>query len=332
MRRRILTVGACLCLVMLAVAVWISRDQPTGTDASGSTDTIGQQTAPDDGTDGPLAGQQAPAGQESAPGAPAAEAQGAQEPPNGSAAKSAVAPGPAPADFSTTAGPANGGSAGAAAGATNGSKASGSDSPVPPPDAQSGPALPVYSSADFYHWQWSPQSRSPLSWSFTNSVPSAWRFPISTAARSWNAERRSLQYAAPDGDVSTYPPRGCDTKQLDTNGVHRTSLDGPNGIVATTYSCIDATTAEAVSIQVVIDADDRWFTGNTPSAPGEYDLIGAVAHEFGHATGWEGHYAPHDPRCTSSAHPERMCPALATGSTAWRTTGLTDKAVFGSAY
>jgi hypothetical protein len=27
-----------------------------------------------------------------------------------------------------------------------------------------------------------------------------------------------------------------------------------------------------------------------------------------------------------------MCPALAPGSTAWRTTGDTDKAVFGSAY
>lgn len=336
-RRRLIAAGACLSLLLLAAAVWSNRDVPALTDASGSADRVGRQSAPsaEDGADGPMQGQQAPDDQERSPSATSSIGDAQAAPPIGSNNTAAQGAGPAPAGSGTPGtspgtSPDNGAPAYLAVGPEGGSRARGFDSAAPPPT--SARQLPVYSAGDFYHWRWSPQSRSALPWAFTSSVPLPWREPISTAARSWNAERRSLQYAAPGGDLSAYPPHGCAKEQLKMNGVHRASLDGPDGIVATTYSCVDVTTAEAVSVQVLIDADERWFTTNTAPTAGKYDLVGAVAHEFGHATGWEGHYAIDDRRCAEGAHVERMCPRLAPNSTAWRTTGSTDRAIFGAAY
>jgi hypothetical protein len=233
----------------------------------------------------------------------------------------------APPPGSSTAG----GPADASAGGGNSSAITPGTTSTSRPPARA-PQLPAYRAQDFYHWRWSPGSRSAVPWRFTDSVPASWRTPISQAAASWNAEQRSLQYAHPGSDLPAYRAQGCGGQQLENNGVHRAALDGPSGIVATTFACIDTSTAQAVSIQIVVDAAERWFTGAGPSLPGEYDLLGAVAHEFGHATGWEGHYAAHDPRCADTAHAERMCPALAPGSTGWRVTGVTDRSIFDSAY
>jgi hypothetical protein len=297
---RAAALATCLLLLM------------TGCSGDGGNDQQGQQATAEPADSSP-ADSQAEAATSGDIGVPGAEGAG-------SASTGATGPD----------GPADGESAGAASGSAIGTDRPGA-SPTAPAVA-SPSQLPDYTAEDFYHWHWSPEIRSALSWSFTSTVPPAWRAPISTAATSWNAERRSLQYAGTDGDQPAYPPPGCNSAQLDTNGVHRVSLDGSDGIVATTYSCVNASSAEAVSIQVAIDSDDRWFTGAAPSAPGEYDLIGAAAHEFGHATGWEGHYASDDWRCTDAARAERMCPQLSPESTSWRLLGLTDRRIFDGAY
>lgn len=187
-----------------------------------------------------------------------------------------------------------------------------------------------YRVEDFYTWRWPAGDRALIDWSFTEDLPDAWRPAIRGAAAVWSREQQSLRYSTSPGVVASFDPRGCGSPQLRDNAVHRGTVDGANGIVATTFTCIDPATAEAVSAQILLDGQEQWAVGSAPPRPRAYDLLGAVAHEFGHITGWTGHYNLQDPQCSLAF--ELMCPALGPGSTVWRMFGITDRAIFDSAY
>jgi hypothetical protein len=86
-------------------------------------------------------------------------------------------------------------------------------------------------------------------------------------------------------------------------------------VVAATSVCFVVATKEIVGFTMIIDKDEPWSIGSTPST---LDVQNTVTHEFGHAA-WLGHVrAPQDACLT-------MYPFVALGEIQKRTLGLGDK-------
>lgn len=75
-----------------------------------------------------------------------------------------------------------------------------------------------------------------------------------------------------------------------------------------------------------------WYVGTGDAPSNKYDWWGAVAHEFGHATGWSGHFGSTKSICASNSGPNTMCPTHFLGTEWMRTLATHDVHTFDGAY
>jgi hypothetical protein len=84
---------------------------------------------------------------------------------------------------------------------------------------------------------------------------------------------------------------------------------------------------------VVIDEDRDWHHyWNSPVPTGKYDLAGLFSHEFGHATGFDGHFPSGSGACPITQNYSTMCTGNVIGfhngsdgdGTGWRSLGQHD--------
>ncbi len=80
---------------------------------------------------------------------------------------------------------------------------------------------------------------------------------------------------------------------------------------------------------VVVDSPRTWEYGSAVPTSSEWDLRGTMTHEYGHITGFSGHFPSAD--CAANAL-QTMCPTYSVGNYQWRTLGSHDIHTIQAAY
>jgi hypothetical protein len=166
------------------------------------------------------------------------------------------------------------------------------------------PASPALAHSDDNYWfaEWRSQSRgsSDQKYEFTQQVPGDgngnFADRVADGAKKWNdiAISGSDMHFVRNGVVSNYNPWSCPTWYR--NGVHyRTVPD----FDAAAFVCRSWDGQYYVnSFQVIFDPDPSpggWYVGVdwNNQGPGESDVFGFSAHEFGHVSGgWSENWTP----------------------------------------
>lgn len=183
-------------------------------------------------------------------------------------------------------------------------------------------------STAFFTPKW--KTTSP-DWAYTTSFPlGAYRDRISSGVSQWNARNQSVKFYFVQQTRANYAYASCNLP-YNQNSVHWYSLDGPDGNVARAYRCVDKN-LEILDENLVVDKDEKWYTGTGDAGPLQYDLWSVTAHEWGHMFGWYGHYAQSESICANQASQETMCPFYNLGTERWRTLGTHDGHTFDAAY
>lgn len=184
-------------------------------------------------------------------------------------------------------------------------------------------------SPDFYDAKWR-FDVSPT-WHFTNEVPSGnLRDRVEDGSQEWNMLPPSMHFNK-GSEVGNYAWNSCGPNGDGTNGVHWGAMDGKNGAWGITHMCVyDGNPDRMYSFQIRFDQAEDWYndTGNPPSD--KLDSKGASAHEFGHGTGFSGHFAAGGAACDQPK--STMCPFMEYGQDFMRTLEEHDKHTFGNAY
>jgi hypothetical protein len=122
------------------------------------------------------------------------------------------------------------------------------------------------------------------------------------------------------------------------NSIHWSNLDYVgSGVIGFTRMCVTAGRVSRFTIEIdsVLPTGFSWYTGTGTPGGTQVDLLSLATHEFGHATGWLGHFVNGDDvMCPAddSPTPQTMCPVLDPGETFWRTLGVDDSHTFDAAY
>jgi hypothetical protein len=106
------------------------------------------------------------------------------------------------------------------------------------------------------------------------------------------------------------------------NTIEWVSIDGPGNVLGSTSFCYYLATKEIVGFTVMLDKDEAWSIGGTPTT---FDVQNIATHEFGHVAGLAHVSAPKDVCLT-------MYPYADYGETQKRTLGLGDKLGMQSLY
>jgi hypothetical protein len=192
--------------------------------------------------------------------------------------------------------------------------------------------LRAHPQGDFYENKWI-RDRS-VDWMFTDTFPSnAWRDRVNDADGPWNAVGTSMHFVK-QPEVNDFNALNCPSS-YQKNGIHIGPIDGTpinDNTLARTYRCIFSGTNEWYSFQIKFDVEEPWYTGaSTPPPAFAFDLQAVATHEFGHATGFTGHFGGGSSYCTETPK-QTMCPTLAKGKAYPRSLETHDKHTFQNAY
>lgn len=141
---------------------------------------------------------------------------------------------------------------------------------------------------------------------------------VREAAKAWNAIGTRVQLVDVAEPADTDPTTCPAVPQ--PNVVHWRDVDGRGGYRAYTRMC---PYAGRFTFQLVLDRDERWYTGSGEPDDDELDVLSVLTHEFGHAAGFSGpfasgHFDPDSDVCASGPGQHTMCPKIAPGTTHMR--------------
>lgn len=214
-------------------------------------------------------------------------------------------------------------------------------------------------------YAWGPYDRH--SWSLSDAdVPVYYddNFPMTAArkariaagANAWNDLNRQMYFMVRprtvtssvetrDGDYGNCPTPVAEGRRVSV--LHWGGLDGfPGGTVGAVSWCRKPNDrSRLVSARLFFDKGEGWYFGTQNStlrnrSTGEIDrrvdFWSVVTHEFGHMTGWYGHFDRDSDRCRFLGQPavrtQTMCPIGRRGYERWRTLGAYDKYEFMKQY
>lgn len=195
--------------------------------------------------------------------------------------------------------------------------------------ALAAPQLPAgaHAAADYYNSKW--QRDRSVEWRFTAGVPdTAFRDRVRDGAGRWNSLGPSMHFDKLSGDYANFDPYVC-PGSYQKDGVHRRYLSGDT--LAVTLTCRFSGTSELYSFQIVFDEGRSWYNGTGTPGSNEFDTEGVATHEFGHATGWSGHFGDSWDVC-QPPDKHTMCPTIAPGTIGARALEEHDKHTFVNAY
>lgn len=169
---------------------------------------------------------------------------------------------------------------------------------------------------------------------FKSNFPTGdWRNRVNDGVADWNEVGEPLQFYQAPGDTAGYSRFSCPANYQDSF-VQREALDGQNGFIAFTDTCVDVNNTWVLrSFVVTFDDAETWYKRTGVPPGGQYDAWGAATHEFGHATGWSGdqHFSGGAPECVNAPR-HTMCPSIGFGQTYWRDLAEHDRHTFQAAY
>src|SRR5262245_61712110 len=143
-----------------------------------------------------------------------------------------------------------------------------------------------------------------LTYKFRSNVPTgAFRNRVDEGAEVWyDVPGVTLDFVRGTGEVDFFSYTNCDAGP-NVNTIHYTPLFDAYGDARL---CMDGTGA-FTTFRVAFNSSDPWYTGSSTPVPNtQTDVFSIGAHEFGHATGWDGHFTN-----------ENMCPRA--NYTVWQT-------------
>lgn len=181
---------------------------------------------------------------------------------------------------------------------------------VPAPTAQA-------HEADRYTGGW--RHDGVVTYAFASGFPDGeLRDRVREGARAWNSIGTQVQLVDVAEPVQS-DPTSCPAVPQ-PNAVHWRDVDGRGGQRAYTRMCPHA---GRFTFQLVLDRDERWYTGSGEPDDDELDVLSVLTHEFGHAAGFSGpfangHYDPGDAVCASGPAQHTMCPKIPPGTTHMR--------------
>ena len=105
----------------------------------------------------------------------------------------------------------------------------------------------------------------------------------------------------------------------------------PDGILGFTPGCFKG--KRMVGFTMIINSRYAASYGRSGPPAGAFDGPAVLTHEFGHATGWYGHYENKSKQCDKRGAYQTMCPIWRPNrARAWRSLGKHDKHTINSAY
>ena len=100
-----------------------------------------------------------------------------------------------------------------------------------------------------------------------------------------------------------------------------------------TKRCIITGHPNVVRFSLAVDSDTPWYTGTGTVPSGLYDVRSVLSHEFGHVTGWQGHFANSiGDGCEYNTGRHTMCPDIPAGSNWMQSLATHDIHTFQAAY
>jgi hypothetical protein len=188
----------------------------------------------------------------------------------------------------------------------------------------------AHQKGDFYPAYW---EDNPVTWRFKQEFDAEnFRDRVKDGAHAWNELAGNLRFEHLIGDASGWTATDCPGYMK--NAIHIGNIDGGGNTLARTYTCYDSGGSYVFieSKQIKFDDGENWHTaGSNDVSSLEYDALGLSVHEFGHATGWHGHFAEGGELCEAGVK-HTMCPVIHRGSAAWRTLEEHDRHTFNYAY
>lgn len=114
------------------------------------------------------------------------------------------------------------------------------------------------------------------------------------------------------------------------NGIYWRDLDYlGSGVLGYTPHC-ENSSGVVTRFSFSVDSDRTWYTGTGTAT--SWDLWSLTTHEFGHATGWYGHFSPGESICDNTASQATMCPEYFPNTVRMRTLDDHSKHTFVAAY
>lgn len=145
----------------------------------------------------------------------------------------------------------------------------------------------AHSATSFYPAEWPLSGGSAVvTWYFTQSYYNrgqSYRDRATDAATTWTNIGRNMRYSFNSTIKADFDP----ASSCSTNAVHWGEADAAVPTVfGTTWRCTQG--SQMVSMNIVVDDDQTWYTGTGSTPAGSVDLQQVLTHEFGHGTGFYG--------------------------------------------
>lgn len=141
------------------------------------------------------------------------------------------------------------------------------------------------------------------------------------------------------GEVPNWSPTtNCSVSWSQNRSINWKSIDGSSGnnILADALWCAPSGTIIKFWIRYDKDNASEFFwpgTGSPPVPSGMFDAWAIASHEFGHATGFQGHIGAATAYCdVGSLDLHTMCPKIAAGKARQRTLEAHDVNTFQASY
>lgn len=109
--------------------------------------------------------------------------------------------------------------------------------------------------------------------------------------------------------------------------------DLPAGVGGRANSCNDPALGYRTKFHIGINPNFNWYVGTGLPSSSQVDLRSVATHEFGHTTGFTGHFLEGSSTCNGEFEPHHtMCPAISPGESFMRSTAEHDQHTFLAAY
>lgn len=109
---------------------------------------------------------------------------------------------------------------------------------------------------------------------------------------------------------------GCPSSIENKHYIYSYSYGSSSSNLAATTTCTNSSNT-IKRTYTRINKDKPWWTGN--NTPSNYnDLQGVMIHEFGHASGFGGHFSWNDPVCADSSTIHAMCTGNDYSDVSWK--------------
>jgi hypothetical protein len=150
-----------------------------------------------------------------------------------------------------------------------------------------------------------------INWHFTPEVQAgAFRDRVRDGTGGWNAVQSSVFRFSNQPEIPNYDGLADCNMRPDRNAIH---YQVTPGAFAATSKCVNQGQIEHATL-TFDSASTNWYKGTGNPANHEVDVWSTASHEWGHMTGWGGHFGVGGPQCSGAqATWQTMCNSLGPG-------------------